>query len=234
VIKASVDASVVSDWDQVVDAVLDAIDSDAVLHVGPTPHPHLPWIATGDDVKDALAWVPPGVDLNARRVILEVALQNLRRQRINHQDRTTGLADRADCEARGPGLLVRAAAAKAPSSLIWFDVVGLKRWNDEHGHLTGDEVLRTVGNAVLATIRESDFAWRWGGDELLVLLPRAERLGAEHVVARVRNELQANPVAGRVVQVHAGVACSPPIEAVWPTLLAAADQAVRSQKSRDA
>jgi hypothetical protein len=71
-----------------------------------------------------------------------------------------------------------------------MDVDRLKTINDQHGHLTGSSVLRAVGQAVRAEIRETDVAFRFGGDEFVVLLPHttlAEGLVfSQRLIGRIR------------------------------------------------
>ena len=61
-----------------------------------------------------------------------------------------------------------------PSSVIYFDVNGLKRINDGHGHLAGDAALVCIANTLLANVRKSDVVGRMGGDEFAVLLFQAD------------------------------------------------------------
>ena len=75
-------------------------------------------------------------------------------------------------------------------ALLMIDVDRLKRFNDEHGHLAGTELLAMVGDVLLEEIRDTDVAARYGGDEFVVLLPHATLLDgvnfAERTLARVR------------------------------------------------
>lgn len=59
--------------------------------------------------------------------------------------------------------------------------------NDSFGHLTGDHVLKTVASIVKASIRETDYLVRWGGEEFLVLAPNAGLEKAHLLAERLRN-----------------------------------------------
>ena len=59
-----------------------------------------------------------------------------------------------------------------------IDIDGFKQFNDAHGHLAGDEVLKTVGRAIVARTRDGDSVGRYGGDEFLVVLPNTDVEGA--------------------------------------------------------
>ena len=69
-----------------------------------------------------------------------------------------------------------------PLSIIMLDVDNFKRVNDTFGHRAGDEVLQSLTHAIMAAVRISDVAGRYGGEEFLVLLPETD-LGAARVVA---------------------------------------------------
>jgi two-component system cell cycle response regulator len=137
-------------------------------------------------------------------------------------DDLTGLGNSRLLEER---LAVEAARRErygTPLTVVVIDVDGLKRINDAHGHLTGSAVLRSLGEALRAEIRETDVAFRYGGDEFVVLLPHTdERDGlafAERLIGRIRT-LRPNSLA---VRVSIGVAASGD----------AADGSVRAQLAR--
>src|SRR6185295_14905382 len=60
---------------------------------------------------------------------------------------------------------------KKPAALLLLDVDHFKRFNDTHGHQSGDEALRRVGTALAAAVRSSDVVCRYGGEEFLIFLP---------------------------------------------------------------
>jgi len=67
--------------------------------------------------------------------------------------------------------LALASRQKTRLSLVYFDLNSFKALNDEKGHQAGDEILRTVGRAMQQTARETDFSYRYGGDEFAAILP---------------------------------------------------------------
>jgi diguanylate cyclase (GGDEF)-like protein len=79
---------------------------------------------------------------------------------------------------------------KQAIALLMVDMDGLKRINDTAGHLYGDEALANMGRILRQTLRESDMAGRYGGDEFIVALPQTGRGGAEHVGNRILELLQ--------------------------------------------
>jgi diguanylate cyclase (GGDEF)-like protein len=71
-----------------------------------------------------------------------------------------------------------------------IDLDGLKAINDSLGHLRGDEVLRAVGRVINGSIRAVDSAYRYGGDEFLILLPETEFIGAYVVAEKIREGVE--------------------------------------------
>jgi PAS domain S-box-containing protein len=69
----------------------------------------------------------------------------------------------------------RANRKNARFGLAMFDIDRFKRYNDDFGHLKGDEILHRLGTIVKSTIRKIDYGFRYGGDEFAVLLPETER-----------------------------------------------------------
>ena len=96
-----------------------------------------------------------------------------------------------------------------PFALLVFDVDGLKRINDAHGHRAGDDALRAVAQAVRDTIREIDTPVRMGGDEFCVLAPNQDAAGgrilAERIAAAV--ERRAREARSAVAISIGAVAC---------------------------
>jgi diguanylate cyclase (GGDEF)-like protein len=70
--------------------------------------------------------------------------------------------------------------------LLFLDIDNFKRFNDQFGHKTGDEVLLMVANSISLALRKMDVVSRWGGDEFVVILPGATRVVAWSVAERIR------------------------------------------------
>ena len=97
---------------------------------------------------------------------------------------------------RGPRLvellgheIERARRYGRPFSAAYLDVDDFKKVNDTRGHAGGDEVLRTVGDAMRRTMRASDLCARMGGDEFFVLMPETDGDAARSIVGRLQGEL---------------------------------------------
>ena len=85
--------------------------------------------------------------------------------------------------------LVRSIKQGFPVSLIMIDVDNFKNYNDTLGHSAGDAILREMGQVVRNSIREVDFAARYGGDEFAIVLPYVYRENAIIVAERIHREL---------------------------------------------
>jgi diguanylate cyclase (GGDEF)-like protein len=115
------------------------------------------------------------------------------------------------------------------------DLDGLKAINDTSGHERGDAVLRGVGSAIRRSIRAVDSAYRYGGDEFVVLLPETEYRGAYLVAEKVRIGVEelglAAPAADLVNTISIGLVSYPEDGISADELLLAADRAMYHAKS---
>lgn len=104
-----------------------------------------------------------------------LALANLRlRDALREKaliDPLTGLANRHQLEASLPQQLAEAERSGAPLSCLMLDVDHFKQFNDSYGHEAGDEVLRAVGKLLANSVLLDGMAFRYGGEEFLLLMP---------------------------------------------------------------
>ncbi|WP_236833067.1 diguanylate cyclase domain-containing protein, partial [Blastococcus sp. KM273128] len=130
------------------------------------------------------------VELFGRRKSLletERAAGQLRRQA--YEDPLTHLPNRRYAEARLDGLL---AAGDVPALAV-VDVDNFKAINDTAGHPAGDAVLRTIGELLVAGVRDTDEVCRWAGDEFVILLPETTAEQAERALERIRASVARYP-----------------------------------------
>ena len=119
-------------------------------------------------------------------------------KRLTVTDDLTGLYNQRDLFEHLPVEMERAHRSGSACSLCLFDLDRFKEYNDTHGHLAGDRLLRTVGAVVSRTIRaRTDRAFRYGGDEFVLLLPHTSRAEAQVLVDRLRRALS-QALAGAV------------------------------------
>lgn len=86
--------------------------------------------------------------------------------------------------------MARAWRHEIPLSLICIDLDHFKSFNDRLGHLVGDEVIRLVGKCLHSSIREIDSAFRYGGDEFMILLPQTTAADAFRCAERIQQRFQ--------------------------------------------
>lgn len=124
----------------------------------------------------------------AERKRVEEALREseLRYRELSIRDELTGLFnarcffDLAEAEIR------RTTRYGHPLSLIFIDLDDFKKFNDAHGHLAGDKVLAALGRVLASSIRDTDAAFRYGGEEFVILLPETPGREAMLQADRVR------------------------------------------------
>ncbi len=142
---------------------------------------------------------------------------------------------------RGASVLLKGAFASAdqrgtPLALALLDLDNFKRVNDNHGHQTGDEVLRRVASRLLSAVRGDDAICRLGGDEFLVLMADTDAKVANRVAERIRHAITDTPVPTRdgAMAVSVSVGCTirqPRDTAAVEALLERADQALMQSKA---
>ncbi len=101
-------------------------------------------------------------------------------------DPLTGLFNRSQLFVTLEQEVSRTRRSDRGFCVLMIDLDGLKRINDEAGHLRGDEVLRALGAVIAGSIRTVDSAYRYGGDEFVVLLPETDIVGAFFVAEKIR------------------------------------------------
>jgi diguanylate cyclase (GGDEF)-like protein/PAS domain S-box-containing protein len=107
-------------------------------------------------------------------VILDINQRKLMEQeleRLATHDPLTGLYNRRELEQQLYEEIARAKRYKHPLSLLWLDVDHFKSVNDNYGHLAGDEVLRRLSQLLQSSVRSVDYVARYGGEELVIVLP---------------------------------------------------------------
>lgn len=105
----------------------------------------------------------------------------------NRSDSLTGLGNRRAMEEALNAQFALTGRYRTIFSVAIFDLDFFKRINDEHGHLAGDELLRQFGEILGETIRETDLACRFGGEEFVVVMPETDLAGAGRFAERVRS-----------------------------------------------
>lgn len=97
--------------------------------------------------------------------------------------------------------MARSRRSRQPLSVLMLDLDGFKAFNDEHGHLAGDEVLVAVAKSLRSALRTSDVVARYGGDEFVVVLPNTPAEAARRVARELRRAVPPP------VQLSVGIGC---------------------------
>ena len=169
---------------------------------------------------------------------IELELINEKLSRLANQDGLTGMANRRHFDESLMGEFNRAQRGKSSLGLIMIDVDFFKQYNDIYGHVAGDECLRKIGKVVAYSMRRpGDLAARYGGEEMVVLLPETDLAGTLAVAESIRGAVQSMGIAHTgnplgVVTVSIGVEAFSPIylESQPIELVEAADKALYKAK----
>ncbi len=126
-------------------------------------------------------------------------------------DRLTGLYNRGEIESILRKTLLRHRGADQVITAIMIDLDDFKKVNDKFGHSVGDDVLRWCARVFHESIRRSDAAGRWGGEEFLIILPGAPLEVASRIAERIRKKLEDGHILpdGQSVTASLGVAKFP-------------------------
>jgi len=105
-------------------------------------------------------------------------------------DALTGLANRRSLEIQMEKSCSAARRYGQPLSIIMLDIDHFKHYNDSHGHVDGDRLLAKLAHIFLAVLRTSDYVFRYGGEEFLVMLPGTDRDQAAKAAERLRKVIE--------------------------------------------
>jgi diguanylate cyclase (GGDEF)-like protein len=172
------------------------------------------------------------------RTVLRIKLQrdSLAQQALT--DALTGLGNRAAFERRMCEAVAVAQRYGRPAALVMIDLDHFKRLNDTFGHSFGDRVLRALAGVLRQTARETDIAFRYGGEEFAVLLTETSLEQGLRAAERIRAAIAAIDLdcdgAGVQVTASLGIAATtqwPDTDALTPPqLVSAADGALYQAK----
>jgi diguanylate cyclase (GGDEF)-like protein len=111
-------------------------------------------------------------------------------RQLSMLDGLTGLHNRAWLDENLSPLIADAHATSKPLSIVMIDLDHFKQFNDTYGHLAGDEALKMASRVLNGALRPTDFAARYGGEELLVILPGSSQTAGVMVAQRLCMRLQ--------------------------------------------
>lgn len=143
--------------------------------------------------------------LQKAKLIMFVAKKNMKieslEQKLEEQaykDTHTGLYNKNAFLELGPKILEDASRSGRKMAALLLDLNNLKKKNDTEGHQAGDEYIANTGATILDRIRGGDFAFRIGGDEMLILVADIDEEGLETLAGNLSNSLEQNGISAAI------------------------------------
>jgi diguanylate cyclase (GGDEF)-like protein/PAS domain S-box-containing protein len=164
------------------------------------------------------------------RMYAELRSQNERLAELAATDDLTGVQNRRKFHEALEGHLSFASRHELPLSVVIMDVDGFKPYNDEHGHLAGDEVLRVIARILRTSVRGHDIVSRYGGEEFAILLPATDAGAGRILAERLRAAIECHHWPLRRLTASFGIATTPPVPGQATALVGAADMALYHAK----
>jgi len=171
----------------------------------------------------------------SRRLLHQLSDEQSQLREEVSTDELTGLFNRRAMNQHFAAEINRIQRYGGPLSVVMFDLDRFKQYNDRHGHLAGDKVLKKFGQILKRNCREVDIAARFGGEEFTVLMPAVSSQSAQMFAERVRKEFAATKFLVRgchnTLTVSAGICERSRHASSTRTMIHLADQALYRAKN---
>ena len=167
----------------------------------------------------------------------ELELVNMTLKELTIRDGLTGLYNHRHFQETLAVEIVRSKRYEKLFPWFFWMWISLRKYNDTHGHLHGDAILVALSRLLIAGLRKSDFAVRYGGEEFVLLLPETSKENAFALAGTIREKIASHPFPGRETQpqgkvtVSMGIAAFPEDGSDSSTLLHRADEALYQAKN---
>ena len=143
------------------------------------------------DGKTPIATIAQGQDITERKHAEEALVESEKRFReLSIIDELTSLYNSRHFYFQLKIELERSNRHKQPITLLLLDLDDFKAFNDTYGHIGGDQVLRRLGHVIKRCLRETDSAYRYGGEEFTILLPMTTSADGAITAERIRTEFK--------------------------------------------
>lgn len=126
---------------------------------------------------------------------LKEALESVRYEAMT--DQLTGIGNRKRFDRAMDEAMLTADASGVPFSLLVCDIDHFKKFNDTHGHQTGDQVLRLVGSTIKGSVSAKSIACRYGGEEFCVIVPATHLKQATEIASTIRQAVMGKELVKR-------------------------------------
>lgn len=171
------------------------------------------------------------------RIGIRMARNELQLQQMAIRDGLTGLFNRRQFNLMLEDLMTQHTRYDRPVSLLMIDIDHFKKVNDTYGHLVGDTVLIELGKRLTGQARATDYVFRYGGEEFVLLLPETDSASAFLLAQRLCESIAEKPWVLNnntqiVVTVSIGIASCPNHACTSQALVETADKALYKAKER--
>jgi diguanylate cyclase (GGDEF)-like protein len=137
-----------------------------------------------------------GLFLGRTRQVTHALQENEQRfRKLSITDDLTGIYNSRHFFNRLKNEIERTNRYEHPLSLLILDLDNFKNYNDNHGHVAGDEALAKTGKILRNSLRKTDSAYRYGGEEFTIILPETEGRDAAHFAERLRMTFESQAFA---------------------------------------
>ncbi len=174
-------------------AIFNLVRSTVILIVGTPSNPQLP---NPLQATAAIVFLGTGIGLGFGVFWMESHQIRLKLEHLASIDPLTGIYNRRSFIALCEHELLKAARTGEAFSLIMFDLDHFKTINDRYGHRAGDAMLCAVVEKLRNSVRNIDIVARWGGEEFVALLPKADSGAALLVARRLRQHVESISMVG--------------------------------------
>lgn len=132
----------------------------------------------------------------SRQAIAALRASEQRFKEMSITDELTGLYNSRHFFNRLKAEIERTDRYGHPLTLLMLDLDNFKQYNDAFGHLSGDSVLAETGNIIRKSIRSSDSAYRYGGEEFAVIMPESSGQESLYFAERIRKSFESKALSG--------------------------------------
>lgn len=157
-------------------------------------------------------------------------------ERLVTFDTLTSLYNRRSIVQKLNDQLHQSARYQEKFSIIMVDIDHFKGVNDRYGHLVGDDVLENIAGIIKKSLRKTDIAGRYGGEEFVIILPRADLVIGEQIAQRIRRNIASARMTDHSghdfrVTISQGVACFQRKDTATALIIRADDALYKAKKN---